>query len=296
LLTPTSQSSIHFRRRLAHAQASFSTIRQLRAAGKGLSSWYNRKVVFSAILPILTYGCDLFIPDTTTLKKLSSLWHGVLWWTTNCFYTTPRGALYREASLPPISSICKHRRWSATLRLVWAPLKLNPATTGIREFVPTWNQGRPADNHRFLLQGSSKAIHVTSWLRSAVISAKHLPVDSLCHEVSDLIAEVPILMLASTDLVSLPLLREPSITYQALRTPLIQSLLTHWLDIGPPVPGSYPYSACLTPHAFTGLLRFICGRINQMRTGASPLAANISWRNRDSSTLCPFCEEDDESS
>jgi len=32
-----------------------------------------------------------------------------------------------------------------------------------------------------------------------------------------------------------------------------------------------------------------------MRTGASHLAAHISWRNWDSSTLCPFCEEDDES-
>ena len=32
-----------------------------------------------------------------------------------------------------------------------------------------------------------------------------------------------------------------------------------------------------------------------MRSGASYLAAHVSWRNRDSSTLCPFCEEDDES-
>ena len=32
-----------------------------------------------------------------------------------------------------------------------------------------------------------------------------------------------------------------------------------------------------------------------MRSGASYLAAHVSWRNRDPSTLCPFCEEDDES-
>ena len=31
-----------------------------------------------------------------------------------------------------------------------------------------------------------------------------------------------------------------------------------------------------------------------MRSGASYLAAHISWRNSDFSTLCPFCEEDDE--
>ena len=63
----------------------------------------------------------------------------------------------------------------------------------------------------------------------------------------------------------------------------------------PTVPSSYPYGACLTPHAFTGLPQFICGRIHQMRTGASFLATHISWRTRDSSTLCPLCEEDDES-
>jgi len=275
-LTPAIQSSLNYRRRLALAQAFFATIQQLRAAGKGLSSWCNRKLVFRAILPILTYGCDVFILDTTTPQKLDAFWHGVLRWTTNCFYTTACGALYREASLPPISSICKHRCLSAALHLVCAPWKFNPATTWIPESVPTWDLGRSADDLRFLLQGSSKVIQLTSWLRPAVNSAKHLPLDSLCHEGSALIAEIPILPLASTNLVSLPVSREPSITYQALRTPLIQSLLTDWQDISPPVPPSYPYSSWLTPHALTGLPRFICGRIHQRRTGASHLAAHIS--------------------
>jgi len=31
-----------------------------------------------------------------------------------------------------------------------------------------------------------------------------------------------------------------------------------------------------------------------MRTGASHLAAYISWRKRDASTLCPFCEKGNE--
>jgi len=294
-LTPAIQTSIHFRRRLALAQASFTTIQQLSAAGKGLSSWCHRKLVFGAILPILSLGCDLFIPDAGTLKKLDSFWHGVLRWTTNCFYNTTRGALYREASLPPISSICKHPRWSAALRLVCGSSEFNPATTRIPASVPTWDQGRSADDHHFLFQGSSKAIHPTSWLRPAVNSAKHLPLDSLCHKASDLVAQIPILPLVSTDIISLPLSGEPSTTYHALRTPLLESLLTDWLCASAPVPLSYPYSACLTPHAFTGLPRFLCGRIHQMPTGASHLAAHVSWRNRNSSTLCPFSEEDDES-
>jgi len=238
-LTPAIQTSIHFRRRLALAQASFTTIQQLSAAGKGLSSWCNRKLVFDAIPPILTYGCDHFIPDAGTLKKLDSFWHGVVRWTTNCFYNTTRGALYREASVPLISSICKHRGRSAALLFVCAPSEFIPSTARIPKSVPTWDQGRSADDHRFLLHGSSKAIHLTSRIRPAVDSAKHLPLDSLCHEVSDLFAQIPIHPLASTDLVSLPLSREPSTTYQALRTPLIQLLLTDWLCTSPPVPLSY---------------------------------------------------------
>jgi len=161
--------------------------------------------------------------------------------------------------------------------------------------VPTWDQGRSAADHRFLLRGSSKAVHLTSWLARAVYSSKHLPLDSLCHEVSDLIEEIPILPLSSTDLLALPLLRIPSVTYQALRAPLLQSLLADWSSLSPAVPPAYRYSACLTPHAITGLPQFICGRIHQMRSGASYLAAHVSWWNRDSRTLCPFYEEEDES-
>ena len=146
-----------------------------------------------------------------------------------------------------------------------------------------------------LIRGSSKAVDLTSWLAPAVNSAKHLTLDSLCHEVSDLIEEIPIIPLSSTDLVALPLSRTPSVTYQALRAHLLQSLLADCSNLSLPLPPSYPYSACLAPHAFTGLPRFICGCIYQMRSGASYLAAHVSWWNRDSSTLCPFCEEDDES-
>jgi len=245
--------------------------------------------------PFSTYGCDLFVPDSVTLKKLDSFWHRVLRWSTNCFYTIDCGPQYREASLPPISSICKHSRRSAAPHLVCAPSKVNPATARIPQSLPTWDQGRSVDNHLFLLRGCSKTVHLTSWLCPGVNSAKHLPLDSLSHKVSDLLVEIPIVPLASTDLISLPLLRVPSVTYQALRAPLIHSLLADWLEISPPVPLSYPYNACLTPHAFTGLPQFICGRIHQMRTGASHLAGHISWRKRDSSTLCRFCVEDDES-
>jgi len=119
--------------------------------------------------------------------------------------------------------------------------------------------GRSSLSPPWLLQ----SLHLTSWLGSAVNSAQHLPLDSLCHVVSDLIEEIPILPLASTDLVVLLLSRTPSVTYQALRAPLLQTLLADWSDLSPPVPLSYPYSACLTPNAFTALPQFICGRITR---------------------------------
>ena len=159
-LTPTLHSSVHFLRRLALAKASFPTIRQLSAAGKGLSSWCNRKLVFGAILPILTSGCDLYVPYAASLRKLNRFWHVVFRWTTNCFYTTALGALYREASLQPISSICQHPRRSPAIRLVCAPSEFNPATARILESVPTWYQGRSADDHRF----SSEALPKPSTL------------------------------------------------------------------------------------------------------------------------------------
>jgi len=228
------------------------------------------------------------------LKKLDSFWHTVLGWTTNCFYTTARGPLYREDSLPPVSSMCKHCRRSAGLRLVCAPSKFNLATARIRDSVPLWQQGGSAHDHHFLFQGSCKAIHLTSWLCHAVNSAKHLPLDTMCYEISDLIAEGPILPEASTHLVSPPLPREPLVTFQALRAPLLQLVLADCLVASPPVLLSYPHGPCHSPHAFTGLPRFPCGPIHQMRAGASHLAAHISWRNRDSSTHYPFCEEDNE--
>ena len=42
------------------------------------------------------------------------------------------------------------------------------------------------------------------------------------------------------------------------------------------------------------LNRFLSGRIHQMRSGKSYLAAQSSWFNRDTSPLCPMCEESDE--
>lgn len=292
--TPAIHTTLHFLKRLALAEATFTTVRRLSTAGKGLSSWCNRQLVFGAILPILTYGRNPFTPDSSTTKKLDAFWHKVLRWTTNSFCMTPIGALYIEASLPPMGTVLKHRRRPAALWLVCYSSKHNPEAARLPDSVPSLDPGRSADDHRFLLRRSPKAVHITSWDRPAVNSAKHLPLDALCHLVHDLIKAIPILPLTPSSQAVASSGQEPSTSFAAIRATLEPLLLADWIATSRPPPAQDLFDPALSPHVFTGLPRFIGGRIHQMRSGASYLAAHSSWWNRTDSTLCPFCEEDEE--
>ena len=294
-LTPTIDSTIHFMKRLSLAEAAFTTVRCLSAACRGLSSWCNRKLVFGAILPILTYGSDLFTPDTGTLRKLDVFWHKVLRWTTNCFRNTPIGALYREASLPPMAALLKHGPRQAALHLVCSPSRYNPAAARLPNSVPSWDPGRSADDHRFLLHGCRKASHIVSWDRPAVNTAKHLPLDALCHIVHDLISSTAVLPLTPSSQAETSTGPTPSTSFAAIKATLKPLLLADWNALAHPPPALFLYHASLSPRPFTGLPRFISTHIHQMRSAASYLAAHLSWRNHLQPTLCPLCEEDDES-
>ena len=275
-LTPKIHNTVHFMKRLSVAEAAFTTARGLSAAGRGLSSWCNRKLVFGAILPILTYGSDLFIPDASTLRKLDVFRHKVLRWTTNSFGNTPIGALYREASLPPLAALLKQRCRQAALRLVCLPLRYNPAAARLPHSVPSWDPGRSADNHRFLLHGSRKASHIISWDGPAVNAAKHLPLDALCHIVHDLISSLAVLPLTPSSQAETSSGPTPSTSFVAIKATLEPLHLADWNALARLPPALYLYEACLSPHAFTGLPRFISSRIHQMGSGASYLAAHLS--------------------
>ena len=62
----------------------------------------------------------------------------------------------------------------------------------------------------------------------------------------------------------------------------------------PPPPDYYTYPSRLDPHPFMGLDKFIAGRLHQMRTHKSYLAAHPSWWSDDPETACPRCRSDDE--
>jgi len=68
-----------------------------------------------------------------------------------------------------------------------------------------------------------------------------------------------------------------------------KQLLSDWSST--PAPPSYPYPPSMRPHPFMGLGKFVAGRIHQMRSGKSYLAAHHSWGNPDADTSCPLCSQ-----
>ena len=86
----------------------------------------------------------------------------------------------------------------------------------------------------------------------------------------------------------------PTDSYTTIKKESRSILLRHWSTLAPPPPG-YPYAPSLSPHPFIGLSKFLAGRIHQMRSGKSYLAAHLSWFNRDLPSRCPRCRASSES-
>ncbi|KAG0639848.1 hypothetical protein HOY80DRAFT_1043733 [Tuber brumale] len=103
------------------------------------------------------------------------------------------------------------------------------------------------------------------------------------------------LPVASPDLLNetSPRAQEGAPSYRSIKLRARSALVKEWNDQFPPPP-TYPYQVSLSPHPFMGLGRFMAGRIHQMRSGKSYLAAHPSWFTEDPSPLCPFCEEEEE--
>jgi len=78
-------------------------------------------------------------------------------------------------------------------------------------------------------------------------------------------------------------------SYSRLKWRAKQLLLSDWSDA--PAPPYYPYPPSTRPHPFMGLGKFVAGRIHQMRSGKSYLAAHPSWGNPDADRSCPLCSE-----
>ena len=83
-------------------------------------------------------------------------------------------------------------------------------------------------------------------------------------------------------------------TYQALRARARNMLLLDWVT-DDPTPPYYEYAPSLSPHPFMGLGKFVAGRIHQMRSAKSYLAAHPLWFDENPDLTCPRCETGPES-
>ena len=69
--------------------------------------------------------------------------------------------------------------------------------------------------------------------------------------------------------------------------------MQHWSDHTPP-PEYYGFGLSTIPHLFMSQDRWISGRLHQMRSQGSYLAAHLPWFASDKSTVCPRCYQEDE--
>src|SRR5437868_4948785 len=181
--TPSMDTTPHFTKRLALAQGAFATIKQLSSPGSGLPPYLNRRLAMGLLLPILTYGCDLFSPNVTMQDKMTVFWNKVMRWITNCFSSTPVPILACEACLPPLFSLLPHRRRMGALRLACAPPEINPAASRLPPSFPSTSSHRAPDSNRFLTVGLKGNYIPLRWNQARPKPAvrSYLPIDGIVN-------------------------------------------------------------------------------------------------------------------
>ena len=298
-LSPTLNTSHYFNHRLALANASFSFVKRLSSPGGGTRPFLAHRVAMGLFLPILTYGADLLVPNHCTTLSMNSFWHRVCRWVTNSFYSTPTSILTGVACLPPVDVYCRHRRRLAALRIPCAPPTHNPAAARLPASFPSLSSFRALDSSRHLTKGLSSYYLPLNW-RTSVPSPpmrKHLPIDALAHlsiPLSEGLSRFPlVLKIPSPPRENIPPPLLMTRTYKALKVRSQLLMMSEWDSLHPP-PDYYTYPCRLYPHPFMGLDKFIAGRLDQMRTHKSYLAANPSWWSEDRDTSCPRCRSDAE--
>ena len=78
-------------------------------------------------------------------------------------------------------------------------------------------------------------------------------------------------------------------SYSRLKLRAKRLLLSDWSAAR--APPYYPDPPSTRPHPFMGLGKFVAGRIHEMRSGKSYLAAHPSWGDPDADKSCPLCSE-----
>ena len=134
--TPNATSTPHFRCRLTLVNAAFVVIKRLAPPGAGLTTFWAHSLARSLLLPVVSYGADLFVPNSAITQKLEVFWHRVQCCVTNCFSTTPVGILAIESALPSIKLLFAHKRRLAAVTLACTPSPICTAAARFRTSFP----------------------------------------------------------------------------------------------------------------------------------------------------------------
>ena len=246
------------------------------------------------MFPILSYGADLFTPTKGLLNKMEVLWRQVQRWVTSCFRSTPVPILAAELCLSPLTVLLPYKRLMAALRLISSPTHINSASARLCRSCPAPLMARALDAHRALCTPLDPNVMPLNWQtpRRSPPVRTHLPVDALAHLTLPHLEGFSFARLINStllpDLQALPSDEIMTNAYRARKRPARTLLIEHWRSL--PLPDYYPYPLQLSPHPFMGLGKLIAGRIHQMRSQRSYLAAHPSWFNAHDFTLCPVVE------
>jgi len=294
IFTPAFDSRSHFSRRYTLANAALATIRSLSPPGMGLPPYLCLSLACSLLAPILLYGSAIWAPPPSIMGPMSVFWHRVYRWITNCFSSTNLTCLHREACLPPLPVLVRHQRRLAGLRLICSPPEINPATERLPKSVPTFSPHLASSSARGKITSQPYLFFNLDW-RTAPDKIKnpryrHNAITALANAATPLVRDVSTLPPVSLHLTDyLPPILGVVPSYTRLKLRAKQLLLSDWSAT--PAPLYYPYLPSMRPHPFMGLGKFVAGRIHQMRSGKSYLAAQPSWGDPDADTSCPLCSE-----
>jgi len=228
------------------------------------------------------------------MSPMSVFWHWVCRWITNCFSSTNIRYLDREACLPPLPVLVHHQRRLAGLRLICSPPDRNPATERLPKSVRTFSPNRATLEACGKITSQPYLFFNLDW-RSAPDKTKnpryrHNAITALANTTAPLVHDVatlPPISLPLTDY--LPPIPGGVPSYTRLELRAKQPLLSDWSLT--PAPPYYPYPPSTRPHPFMGLGKSVAGRIYQMPSGKSYLAAHPSWEDPDGDKTCRLCSE-----
>ncbi|THG92542.1 hypothetical protein EW026_g8391 [Hermanssonia centrifuga] len=121
-LDPKLNFNAHIERCAAKASSTVTALRMLGNSIRGLGPLYKRRLYIANVVPVMTYGMQLWWHPTLKnvkrhMAELAKVQAKAARWITGGFRTTPIGALNALAGLPPIKERCRHLMNKAALRV-----------------------------------------------------------------------------------------------------------------------------------------------------------------------------------